>query len=60
MDDNAEAWFDQLRAVSQLVQLVGVVAGRFGRRWVFEPDHVSGLGGADPGNLGILCGWRTQ
>ena len=58
--DDAETWFDQFGVVAQFVQPVDVIAGRFGRLWVLEPDHIACFCGALPCHLRVMSCRRVQ
>ena len=56
----SETRLHQSSVVAQLGQPLHIIADRFGRRLVFESDHISGLGSTNPRNLCILGGWRLR
>lgn len=56
----SETWLHQSSVVAQLSQPLRVVGGRIGRRLVFEPDHISGLGSTDSCHLCLLGRRRVQ
>lgn len=60
MHDDPKPGFHQFSIVAQFIYPFSVVAGHFGRLWIFEPDHIAGLCGADSGHLHVLSSRRVQ